>query len=168
MITLSYQENYQILVFGYVFKAKFKNQSPEDYFRQTAAKPVLKLLQYYRQYPELPTGLDDYPPDDSSSLEDQLIYVLRSNDARFKSNVIRRFNVMDNDKVNDYVSANFDNFWKKYDNNGTGEIYESEGETFLRALLGPNNRFRLAPGALSDMDSTAQIHQNQFSTTPDI
>ena len=92
MITLSYQENYQILVFGYVFKAKFKNQSPEDYFRQTAAKPVLKLLQYYRQYPELPTGLDDYPPDDSSSLEDQLIYVLRSNDARFKSNVIRRFN----------------------------------------------------------------------------
>merc|ERR1712032_1725462 len=40
----------------------------------------------------------------------------------------------------------------KYDNNGTGEIYESEGETFIRALLGPNNRFRLAPGALSDMD----------------
>ena len=70
---------------------------------------------------------------------------------------------MDDDKVDPYIAANIENFWKKYDNNGTGEIYESEGETFLRALLGPNNRFRLAPGALSDMNSTAQIHQNQFS-----
>ena len=74
---------------------------------------------------------------------------------------------MDDDKVDAYVAANFDNFWRKYDNNGTGEIYESEGETFLRALLGPNNRFRLAPGALSDMDSAAQIHQNEFSATPE-
>jgi len=76
--------------------------------------------------------------------------------------------VMDDDKVDPYIAANIENFWKKYDNNGTGEIYESEGETFLRALLGPNNRFRLAPGALSDMNSTAQIHQNQFSATPEI
>ena len=74
---------------------------------------------------------------------------------------------MDDDKVDPYIAANIENFWKKYDNNGTGEIYESEGETFLRALLGPNNRFRLAPGALSDMDSSAQIHQNQFSAAPD-
>ena len=86
----------------------------------------------------------------------------------WSADVIRRFHVMDDSKVNDYVAANFDNFWKKYDNNGTGEIYESEGETFMRALLGPNNRFRLAPGALSDLDSTAEIHQNQFSKTPDI
>merc|ERR1740117_2666229 len=86
----------------------------------------------------------------------------------WSASVIRKLNVMDNEKITDYVTANFDNFWKKYDNNGTGEIYESEGETFMRALLGPNNRFRLAPGALSDMDSSAQIHQNQFSTTPDI
>ena len=82
----------------------------------------------------------------------------------WSADVIRRFNLMDNDKVNDYVSANFNNFWKKYDNNGTGEIYESEGETFMRALLGPNNRFRLAPGALSDMNTAAEIHQNQFAT----
>ena len=87
---------------------------------------------------------------------------------QWAADIVRRFHVMDDDKVNDYVAANFDNFWKKYDNNGTGEIYESEGETFMRALLGPNNRFRLAPGALSDLDSTAQIHQNQFSKTPDI
>ena len=83
------------------------------------------------------------------------------------ADIIRRFHVMDDDKVNDYVAANFDNFWKKYDNNGTGEIYESEGEVFMRALLGPNNRFRLAPGALSDIDSAAQIHQNQFSKLPE-
>ena len=75
---------------------------------------------------------------------------------------------MDDDKVAAYVAANFDNFWKKYDNNGTGEIYESEGETFMRALLGPNNRFRLAPGALSDMTSHAQIMQNEFSTKKDL
>ena len=87
---------------------------------------------------------------------------------QWAADVVRRFHVMDDDKVNDYVAANFDNFWKKYDNNGTGEIYESEGETFMRALLGPNNRFRLAPGALSDLDSTAQIHQNQFSKSGDI
>ena len=87
---------------------------------------------------------------------------------QWSADVIRRFHVMDDDKVNDYVAANFDNFWKKYDNNGTGEIYESEGETFMRALLGPNNRFRLAPGALSDLESAGNIHQNQFSKTPDI
>ena len=87
---------------------------------------------------------------------------------QWSSDIIRRFHVMDDDKVADYVAANFDNFWKKYDNNGTGEIYESEGETFMRALLGPNNRFRLAPGALSDLDSTAQIHQTQWSKTPAI
>ena len=75
---------------------------------------------------------------------------------------------MDDDKVAAYVAANFDNFWKKYDNNGTGEIYESEGETFMRALLGPNNRFRLAPGALSDMDSAAEIQQNEFSGTAEL
>jgi hypothetical protein len=74
---------------------------------------------------------------------------------------------MDDDKVNSYVAANFDNFWKKYDNNGTGEIYESEGEVFMRALLGPNNRFRLAEGALSDMASSAQIHQNEFALGAD-
>ena len=84
---------------------------------------------------------------------------------QWAADVVRRFHVMDDDKVNDYVAANFDNFWKKYDNNGTGEIYESEGEVFMRALLGPNNRFRLAPGALSDIDSVAQVHQNQFSKT---
>ena len=76
----------------------------------------------------------------------------------WSADVIRRFNVMDSDKINDYVSANFNNFWKKYDNNGTGEIFESEGETFMRALLGPNNRYRLAPGALSDMNTAAEIH----------
>ena len=74
---------------------------------------------------------------------------------------------MKEDKIDEYVTANFDNFWKKYDNNGTGEIFESEGETFMRALLGPNNRFRLAEGALSDMDSAAQVVQNEFSATPD-
>merc|ERR1719230_773664 len=87
---------------------------------------------------------------------------------QWAADILRKFNVMKDDQVDAYVAANFDNFWKKYDNNGTGEIYESEGETFMRALLGPNNRFRLAPGALSDMNSAAQIHQNQFSATPDL
>ena len=91
----------------------------------------------------------------------------KASGPEWASDVVRKFHVMDNDKVDAYVAANFDNFWRKYDNNGTGEIYESEGETFMRALLGPNNRFRLAPGALSDMDSAAQVHQNQFSATPD-
>jgi hypothetical protein len=81
--------------------------------------------------------------------------------------IVKHFHVMDDDKVSAYVAANFDNFWKKYDNNGTGEIYESEGEVFMRALLGPNNRFRLAEGALSDMASSAQIHQNEFSLGAD-
>merc|ERR1719231_508431 len=92
----------------------------------------------------------------------------KASGPEWAADVVRRFHVMDDSKVDAYVAANFDNFWRKYDNNGTGEIYESEGETFLRALLGPNNRFRLAPGALSDMNSSAQIHQNQFSATPDI
>merc|ERR1719163_116314 len=77
--------------------------------------------------------------------------------------IIHRFHVMDDDKVDPYIAANIENFWKKYDNNGTGEIYESEGETFMRALLGPNNRFRLAPGALSDMNSAGQQIINNFS-----
>lgn len=91
----------------------------------------------------------------------------KSSGPQWAADIIRKFNVMKDEQVDQYVAANFDNFWKKYDNNGTGEIYESEGETFMRALLGPNNRFRLAPGALSDMESTAQIVQNEFSATPD-
>merc|ERR1719329_662705 len=82
---------------------------------------------------------------------------------QWSRDIISHMHVMDEDKVDAYVAANFDNFWKKYDNNGTGEIYESESETFMRALLGPNNRFRLAPGALSDMDNAEMIVQNQFS-----
>merc|ERR1711934_971889 len=92
----------------------------------------------------------------------------KSSGPQWAADIIRKFNVMKDDQVDSYVAANFDNFWKKYDNNGTGEIYESEGEVFMRALLGPNNRFRLAPGALSDMESTAQIVQNEFSATPDV
>jgi len=92
----------------------------------------------------------------------------KASGPQWASDIIRRFHVMDDDKVNAYVAANFDNFWKKYDNNGTGEIYETEGETFMRALLGPNNRFRLAPGALSDMDSASLHVQNEFSATPDL
>ena len=76
--------------------------------------------------------------------------------------IIHRMHVMDDDKVDPYIAANIENFWKKYDNNGTGEIYESEGEVFMRALLGPNNRFRLAPGALSDMYDSARLHVNQY------
>merc|ERR1719263_1223684 len=91
----------------------------------------------------------------------------KNSGPEWAADVIRRLNVMKEDKINDYVAANFDNFWKKYDNNGTGEIYESEGETFVRALLGPNNRFRLAPGALSDMNSAAQLIQNEFHASPD-
>jgi hypothetical protein len=90
----------------------------------------------------------------------------KNSGPQWSADIIRRFHVMSEDKIDEYVAANFDNFWKKYDNNGTGEIYESEGETFLRALLGPNNRFRLAEGALSDMDSAAQRIQNEFSSTP--
>merc|ERR1719171_2666176 len=92
----------------------------------------------------------------------------KSSGPQWAADIIRKFNVMKDDQVDSYVAANFDNFWKKYDNNGTGEIYESEGEVFMRALLGPNNRFRLAPGALSDMESTAQIVQNEFSDVPDV
>ena len=88
----------------------------------------------------------------------------KASGPQWAADVIRRFHVMDDDKVNAYVAANFDNFWKKYDNNGTGEIYESEGEVFMRALLGPNNRFRLAPGALSDMDNAELIVPNEFDT----
>ena len=92
------------------------------------------------------------------------IYKLpKASGPQWASDIVRRFHVMDNDKVDAYVAANFDNFWNKYDNNGTGEIYVTEGETFMRALLGPNNRFRLAPGALSDMDSTGQQIINNFS-----
>merc|ERR1712166_478999 len=90
----------------------------------------------------------------------------KSSGPEWASDVARKFHVMDNDKVDAYVAANFDNFWRKYDNNGTGEIYESEGETFIRALMGPNNRFRLAPGALSDMNSAGQLIQNEFSAVP--
>ena len=90
----------------------------------------------------------------------------KNSGPQWSADIIRRFHVMKEDKIDEYVAANFDNFWKKYDNNGTGELYESEAETFLRALLGPNNRFRLAEGALSDMDSAAQRIQNEFSATP--
>ena len=92
----------------------------------------------------------------------------KASGPQWAADIIRRFHVMKEDKIDEYVAANFDNFWKKYDNNGTGEIYESEAETFMRALLGPNNRFRLAPGALSDMDSAAQMIQNEFSASPDV
>merc|ERR1711998_153398 len=88
----------------------------------------------------------------------------KSSGPQWSADIIRRFHVMKEDKIDEYVAANFDNFWKKYDNNGTGEIYESEAETFIRALLGPNNRFRLAEGALSDMDSAAQYVNNEFQT----
>ena len=91
----------------------------------------------------------------------------KNSGPQWSADVIRRFHVMKEDKIDEYVAANFDNFWKKYDNNGTGEIYESEAETFIRALLGPNNRFRLAEGALSDMDSAAQMIQNEFSSGAD-
>merc|ERR1719271_253359 len=90
----------------------------------------------------------------------------KASGPQWSADIIRRFHVMKEDKIDEYVAANFDNFWKKYDNNGTGEIYESEAETFIRALLGPNNRFRLAPGALSDMDSAGQLIQNEFSAQP--
>merc|ERR1711998_482359 len=90
----------------------------------------------------------------------------KNSGPQWASDIIRRFHVMKEDKIDEYVAANFDNFWKKYDNNGTGEIYESEAETFIRALLGPNNRFRLAEGALSDMQGAGEYVQNEFSATP--
>merc|ERR1712022_108799 len=90
----------------------------------------------------------------------------KNSGPQWSADIIRRFHVMKEDKIDEYVAANFDNFWKKYANNGTGEISESEAETFIRALLGPNNRFRLAEGALSDMDSAAQMIQNEFSAQP--
>ena len=92
----------------------------------------------------------------------------KSSGPQWAADIIRRFHVMKEDKIDEYVAANFDNFWKKYDNNGTGEIYESEAEVFMRALLGPNNRFRLAEGALSDMDSAAQMIQNEFSAGAEV
>merc|ERR1712032_1161403 len=53
----------------------------------------------------------------------------KNSGPQWSADVIRRFHVMKEDKIDEYVAANFDNFWKKYYNNGTGEIYESEAET---------------------------------------
>merc|ERR1712160_198583 len=64
----------------------------------------------------------------------------KNSGPQWAADVVRRFHVMKEDKID-----------------------ESEGEVFMRALMGPNNRFRLAEGALSDMDSAAQRIQNEFS-----
>ena len=73
----------------------------------------------------------------------------KSSESAWVADFIRRFNVMADDQVDIYVALNFNNFRKNYDNNGIVEIDESEGEVFMRALLVPNNRFRLASDPIS-------------------
>ena len=73
----------------------------------------------------------------------------KSSESAWVADFIRRFNVMADDQVDIYVALNFNNFRQNYDNNGIVEIDESEGEVFMRALLVPNNRFRLASDPIS-------------------
>ena len=41
----------------------------------------------------------------------------KNSGPQWSADIIRRFHVMSEDKIDEYVAANFDNFWKKYDNN---------------------------------------------------
>jgi len=40
----------------------------------------------------------------------------KASGPQWAADIIRRFHVMKEDKIDEYVAANFDNFWKKYDN----------------------------------------------------
>ena len=53
----------------------------------------------------------------------------KASGPEWAADIVRRFHVMDDSKVDAYVAANFDNFWRKYDNNGTGVIVATASKT---------------------------------------
>ena len=47
----------------------------------------------------------------------------------------------------------FEKTWEKYDQNKEGYLRYEEAFTFMRALIGQKNQFKLAPGSISDVYS---------------
>ena len=55
--------------------------------------------------------------------------------------------------VEPYVEKNFDSAWNYFDQNKEGWIRYEESHTFMRHLFGKLNKFNVAPGSISDLNS---------------
>lgn len=52
-----------------------------------------------------------------------------------------------------WMDKYFEKTWEKYDQNKEGYLRYEEAFTFMRALIGQKNQFKLAPGSISDVYS---------------
>ena len=75
---------------GWIFEEKFLMDPPAEYFRLTAPKRVLKALKHFLENPEIALGHEGYVVDENSTLTEQLIKVLLSVDAKFKSKIVQK------------------------------------------------------------------------------
>ena len=60
------------------------------YFREYGYPKIHMMLSFFLQYPELANdGLENYVPDENSTVTEQFIHGLLSAESRFKSNLVR-------------------------------------------------------------------------------
>ena len=68
--------------------------------------------------------------------------------------IIKTLKGLKGKKLEDYLKDHFEETWANYDVNGDGSISLEESHVFQRALMGRLNTFALAPGSVSDINST--------------
>ena len=52
-----------------------------------------------------------------------------------------------------WIDKNFGQAWDHFDQNGEGWLRYEECHSFLRYLIGPLNKFAIAPGSITDLTS---------------
>ena len=68
--------------------------------------------------------------------------------------IIKTLKGLKGKNLDDYLKDHFEETWANFDVNGDGSLSVEESHVFQRALMGRLNTFALAPGSVSDINST--------------
>ena len=80
--------------------------------------------------------------------------VWKEDAQKASKDIIKTLKGLKGEKLNEYMKEHFEETWANYDVNGDGEISLEESHVYQRALMGRLNQFALAPGTVSDVNST--------------
>lgn len=90
---------------------------------------------------------------DSTNNKTSQLFLSKEKARRAGEIILEGAHKLNQEEVPVWMKQNFEKTWAKYDQNKEGFLRYEEAFTFMRALIGPKNKFKLAPGSISDVYS---------------
>mmetsp|Transcript_18004 Transcript_18004/g.30654 ORF Transcript_18004/g.30654 Transcript_18004/m.30654 type:complete len:116 (+) Transcript_18004:308-655(+) len=94
----------------------------------------------------------DHSIDSTGNKESQLL-LSKKKAYRAGQVILEATHKLSHAQVPSYMEQNFENSWQHFDQNGEGWLRYEECHTFMRYFMAHLNKFTLAPGSITDLES---------------